>query len=429
MDSNDQMTRRRTLATAAASVPLVVQAAACGGETNPGQSQSTLPPATIEYAYNSGTGPLAEARAAAVDKFMAAVPNIKVHPIPGAPEAQVLEKFKAAAAAGTPPDVVSLNANVYGDLVASKFIAPLDSLIQTRGKGFSRDAFYPEPLNAMAVGGKLYGVPRFVTTMLLFYNKDLFAKAGLAEPNENWTWEREFTTAAQRLSSVMAGEQGFAMGFSADVRNTLVFSWGGEFFDKAGKKCLLDQPKAIAALEFAHGLRYRQRFAPAQGQEGGASFNNGRIAMSVTGSFAYTGLSAVAFKPGVALMPKGPGGRRTSGNATGYSIAEGSKQKEAAWEFIKWLVGDRGQEHLAATETTTPATKKVYPPAGVPAEVTKVFFDALKYGLFFPALRGLSQIMAEINKELNLALNENSRSVRDSAMAAAAAANRLLAAQ
>lgn len=400
--------------------------AACRQASQPASPQ-TLPPATIEYAYNSGTGPLAEARAAAVEKFMAAVPNITVNPIPGAPEAQVLEKFKTTAAAGTPPDVVSLNANVYGDLVASKFIVPLDSLIQTRGRGFSRDAFYPEPLNAMTVEGKLYGVPRFVTTMLLFYNKDLFARAGLAEPNENWTWEREFTSAAQRLTSLLAGEQGFSLGYSDSVRNTLVYSWGGEFFDKAGKRSLLDQPNAMAALEFAHGLRFRQRFAPVPGQEAGATFNNGRMAINVTGSFAYTGLSAVAFKPGVALMPKGPGGRRTWGNATGYSIAEGSKQKEAAWEFIKWLVGDQGQEHLAATEATTPATKKVYPPAGVPAEVTRVFFDALKYGVFFPPLTGFGEVMTEINRELHLALNDDSRSVRDSARAAAAAANRLLA--
>ncbi len=420
---------RRRLLTGTAIVSAVGMGA-CGPETGTSRSGGTAAPGpvTIEYAYNSGTGPLADARAAAVEKFMAAVPNIKVIPIPGQPEAQVLEKFKAAASAGTPPDVISLNANVYGDLVASKLIAPLDGLIQTRGKGFSRDAFYSEPLNAMTVDGKLYGVPRFVTTMLLFYNRDIFARAGLAEPNENWTWEREFAAAAQRLVSFMEGEQGFAMDFGPNVWNTLVYSWGGEFFDKAGKRCLLDQPAAIAALELAQGLRFQRRFAPAQGQEGGATFNNGRIAISITGSFAYTGLSAVAFKPGVALMPKGPGGRRTWGNATGYSVAEGSKQKEAAWEFIKWLVGDQGQEHLAATETTTPATKKIYPPAGVPADVTKVFFEALKYGVFFPALKGFSEIMAQINKELGLALNENSRSVRDSAIAAAAAANRLLAA-
>ena len=401
--------------------------AACGQTAQPtGQS---LPPTTIEYAYNSGTGALAEARAAGVPKFIAAFPNITVTPVPGQPEAQVLEKFKAAAAAGTPPDVIALNANVYGDLVASKFITPLDDLVKSRSSGFNRDAFHPEPLNAMTLDGKLYGVPRFVTTMLLFYNKDLFQRAGIAEPSESWTYDKEFADAAQRLTTLLSAENGFAMGFSNDVRNTMIYSWGGEFFDKLGKKSLLDQPAAITALEGAHALRFRQRFAPPPGQDAGATFNNGRMAMQVTGSFTYTGLTTISFKPGVALMPKGPGGRRTWGNATGYSIADGSKKKESSWEFVKWLVSDPGQEHLAATEATTPATKKVYPPTGVPADVSKVFFDALKTGVFFPPLKNFTEIYTQINTELNASLNDNTRSVRDSALAAAAAANHLLAAQ
>jgi ABC-type glycerol-3-phosphate transport system substrate-binding protein len=151
------------------------------------------------------------------------------------------------------------------------------------------------------------------------------------------------------------------------------------------------------------------------------------MAMNVSGSFAYSGFTTAPFKTGVTLYPKGPGGRRQSGNATGYSIADGSRRKEAAWEFLKWVVGDKGQEHLALTETTTPATKKVYPPKDTPAEVTKVFFDALKTGLYFPPLKSFTEIMNEITKELNASLVENKRSVRDSAKAATEAANRLLA--
>jgi ABC-type glycerol-3-phosphate transport system substrate-binding protein len=422
---NAALYSRRSLVLAAPAATAALALVACGEAAQP--SGKSLPPTTIEYSYNSGTGALAEARAAGIPKFMAAFPNITVNQVPGQPEAVVLEKFKASAAAGTPPDVISLNANVFGDLVSSKFITPLDDLIKTRATGFSRDAFHAEPLNAMTLDGKLYGIPRFVTTMLLFYNKDLFQRAGIAEPNENWTYDKEFADASQRLATLLGGEQGFPFLYSNDVRNTAVYSWGGEFFDKAGKKSQLDQPTAISALETVHGYRFRQRFAPAPGQDAGATFANGRVAMSVTGSFTYTTLTTVSFKPGVALMPKGSGGRRTWGNATGYAIADGSKKKEASWEFVKWLVGDGGNEHLASTEATTPATKKVYPPAGVPADVAKVFFDALKTGVFFPPLKNFTEINNQITAELNQALNDNTRSVRDSAIAAANATNRLLA--
>lgn len=426
MVSRFSSTRRAVLVATAPGVGLL---AACGAESQQAAPQ-TLPPATIEYTYNSGTGALATARAELVDKFMAAVPNIKVNQLPGQPEAMILEKYKAAAAAGTAPDVVSLNTNVTGDLVASKMVAPLDDLIKSRGQGFSKDAFYPDVLGAQTVDGKLYGVPRFVQTMLLYYNKDLFAKAGVAEPNENWTWEKEFLDASAKLKTYMAGvvtEATFPLAFGADLRNSLVTSWGGDFFDKAGKKSTLDDAKALAGLEFAHGLRYRHRYSAEQGQEAGATFANGRMAMQVVGSFAFGGLLTGPFKPGVALLPKGPGGRRQTGNATGYSISESSKNKPAAWEFVKWLVGDKGQEHLALTETTTPATKKVYPPKDIPADVTKVFFDALKTGLYFPPLKNFTEIYNQINTELNVSINDNKRSARESAQAAVAAANRLLA--
>lgn len=429
MGGSVRVTRRTlTLAAGAAAVsPVWLTACGAAGSGTPA-NPSTLPPATIEYIYNSGAGALATARAEVVDKFMAAVPNVKVVQVPAQPEALVLEKFKTAAAAGTAPDVVSLNANVTGDLVASKLLAPLDELIRSRGQGFSRDAFYPEVLTAQTVAGKLYGVPRFAQTMLLYYNKDLFTRGGAPFPNENWTWEKDFVEAAPKFRALSQSEPIFPVGFGADLRHSLIYAWGGEYFDKAGKKSELDQPKALAALEFAHALRWRQQFAPQPGADGGATFQNGRQAMTNSGSFAYAGYTTASFAVGATLLPKGPGGRRQSANATGYSIAEGSKYKEAAWEFLKWLVGDPGQTHLANTESTTPATKKVYANPTVPADVTKVFFDALKTAVYFPPLRGITEILNEINKELQPALDANTRSVRDSATAAANAANRLLAA-
>jgi len=140
-------TRRAVLVVGAAAAPGAALLAACGANSQQVAPQ-TLPPATIEYTYNSGTGALATARAELVDKFMAAMPSIKVNQLPGQPEALILEKYKAAAAAGTAPDVVSLNTNVTGDLVASKMIASLDDLIKSRGQGFSKDAFYPDVLGS-----------------------------------------------------------------------------------------------------------------------------------------------------------------------------------------------------------------------------------------------------------------------------------------
>jgi ABC-type glycerol-3-phosphate transport system substrate-binding protein len=146
------------------------------------------------------------------------------------------------------------------------------------------------------------------------------------------------------------------------------------------------------------------------------------------GNFEYANLQAakVQFPVGAALLPRGPGGRRQYGQTTAYGIAEGSKAKEASWEFLKWLVADAGQQHLVNTESITPATRKVYQSPDVPAEVWKVFTDAIKDAQYFPALPNFPAVIEAVNKELGEALVTDTRSVRDSARAAAEAANRLI---
>jgi multiple sugar transport system substrate-binding protein len=310
-------------------------------------------------------------------------------------------------------------------------VAQLDPLVKARGQGFQRDAFYPDVMTVLESEGKMYGVPRFVVTSVLFYNKDLFRKLGIGAPTESWTWERDFVQAAQRLKRDVGGEQAYAMDFPTnDFRDSAVFAWGGEFFDKAGKKSLIDQPKALAALEFAHDLRWKTNLLPSPEAERAMNprnmFLNERIGMYPRGNFEYGNLKDAQFQIGAVLMPRGPSGRRQYGTTTAYGIAEGSKQKEASWEFLKWLVGDAGQQHLVNTESITPATKKAYQSPVVPADVWNVFTEAIKTAELFPSLRNFTEVMGAINRELSESLNDNKRGVRDSARAAAAAANQLL---
>jgi ABC-type glycerol-3-phosphate transport system substrate-binding protein len=279
-------------------------------------------------------------------------------------------------------------------------------------------------------------VPRFVVTSVLFYNKELLPKLGVAPPGEGWTWEKEFVEAGQKLKRDVDGAPGFAMDFApTDFRDTVVYAWGSPYFDKAARKCLLDDARAIAALQYAYDLRWKSRLltSPDAERAMGAQqqFLNGRIGMYPRGNFEYANLQAakVQFPVGAALMPKGPAGRRQFGQTTAYGLAEGSKQKEAAWEFMKWLVGDAGQQHLVNTESITPATKKTYQSPDVPADVWKVFTEAIKTAVYFPALPNFPAVVDAINKELNEALVANTRAVRDSASAAAEAANRLLGAR
>ncbi|HVG99021.1 MAG TPA: sugar ABC transporter substrate-binding protein [Chloroflexota bacterium] len=434
MSTAQRVARRRLLAAAGAGGTGALLAACASGAAAPPQS-AAAPSATIEYMHWAAAGGAqAVAREAAAKAFMTATPTITVNVSAVAPSGTMLEKFKTTAAAGTPPDLLTFNTAWYGDLIGSKMVANLDPLAKASGRGFQRDAFYPEVLSVLTADGKLYGLPRFVVTSVLFYNKDLFGRLGVAPPTDGWTWEKEFVEAGQRLKRDVDGGQAFAMDFAPnDFRDSAVFAWGNDYFDKAARKCVLDDAKAQAALQFAYDLRWKSRLltSPDSEKAMGAQqqFLNARIGMYPRGNFEYANLQAakVQFPIGAALMPRGPGGRRQYGQTTAYGIAEGSKAKEASWEFLKWLVGDAGQQHLVNTESITPATRKIYQSPDVPPEIWKVFTDAIKDARYFPALPNFPAVIEAVNKELGEALVADTRSVRDSARAAAEAANRLIA--
>ena len=352
---------------------------------------------------------------------MAKAPAITVTVTAIAPSGTMLEKFKTAAAAGTPPDLLTLPTTWYGDLLASKMVAELDPLIKTHGQGFQRDAFYPDVLAVLELGGKLYGVPRFVVTSVLFYNKDLFARQGIAAPTENWTWDKDFVETGQKLTRAGDGNQVFAMDFAPnDFRDSVLFAWGNDYFDGARKRSTLDDAKGLAALQFAYDHRWRTRILSSPDAERAMNaqqmFLNERIGTYARGNFEFGNLRAarIGFQLGAALMPKGPAGRRQYGTTTAYGIAEGSTKKEAAWEFMKWLAGDEGQQHLVNTESITPATKKAYQSPEVPPEMWKVFVDAIKTAVFLPSIPRFTDVIAAINKELNEALVNDARGIVDS---------------
>ena len=188
----------------------------------------------------------------------------------------------------------------------------------------------------------------------------------------------------------MAGavaEPTFQLTFGADLRNSLVTSWGVTSSTRRARR-----PPWRKRRPWRAGVRPRAALPPALrsgARPGGRRhLQQRRIAMNVVGSFAYGGLLSGPFKPGVTLFPRDPAGAVRPATPPATPSPRARRTSPPAWEFVKWLVGDNGQEHLALTETTTP--RRGLPPKDTPPEVTRVFFEALKTGLYFP-LEGLQR--------------------------------------
>ncbi|MGE5598542.1 MAG: ABC transporter substrate-binding protein [Bacteroidota bacterium] len=321
-------------------------------------------------------------------------------------------KLQAQLAGGNPPDVFAMDAPLYPDYYSRGVLLNLKPYID-KEKGFLDD-FFPITLEAYQKPDGIYGLPRDFQTIVLYYNKDRFKAAGLKEPDGTWTWET-FRQACRKLT-VDANKDGKPEKWGAWLDLTdmeLIWSefvWqnGGEIINKDYTKVMLDQPAAYEALQFAADLIWKDKVAPDPGRASqyGDSFKSGLAAMTTTGHWMVPDYSEIkSFKWGVAPLPKGKT-RATSLNCAGFVIAKAGKQQEAAWRFVKYVCGPKGQTELTKLGFACPVLKKIAYSDVYLKQATKinhqVFLDALQYAHVKPSFKGFDEFTTTLYQGLDL---------------------------
>ena len=90
-------------------------------------------------------------------------------------------------AAGTPPDVSLMNFRRIGAFVAAEQLEPLNAYLD-ESEAMSRNEFYPVTLDAFTWQDQLMCIPQNISSLVVYYNRDLFMAAGVAEPADDWNW-------------------------------------------------------------------------------------------------------------------------------------------------------------------------------------------------------------------------------------------------
>lgn len=312
-----------------------------------------------------------------IEAFEAAYPHIKVE-TQHAPWSSYFDRIQTQMAAGTAPDVMFLN-NIPSYAARGALLA-LDDLIAR--DNFDIEPYYAELLRIFSYDGKIYGFPRDNDTTVLYYNKDLFDDAGVAYPDETWTWD-EFLEAAKALT--VRDARGRVVQYGVVLESNKYFNFlhqnGADMFDDPlnPTRFTLDDPKAIEALQFMADLINEHQVAPsfAQMLQLGSStelFQTGRVAMAMTNAARIPTFQQAPFEWGVAPLPAGRAGIRanTMGGA-GYVISANTKHPEEAWTFLKFLAGEEGQAIFAKTGVAVPAYRS--------EKTRQAFVNALPDGL------------------------------------------------
>ncbi|MEZ0070758.1 sugar ABC transporter substrate-binding protein [Planotetraspora sp. GP83] len=419
-----QLNRRRmlALAVAAAAVPVL---GACGGDTRkqkhaaapvksgvptldpnrPGNE--TWPFEEAEALDNSLTWPktdvadpaskvaitvamtsdvIAEVRNTQFDFFFKKRhPNIEIKREISPSVDDFLTKYMAQAAGGVLPDVMYNHYSWTQNFIANNILQLLDDYV-AKTPSFDMDDLPQKGLAYFQRDGKLYGLPTDMAPKLLFFNKDLFDKAGIKHPDEGWTVDK-MLDAARKMTSGSGAEKVY--GFSPmpipspDLSAVFLMPHGGRFLNADESAVVITEPAAAKAMGLWLDLLLKDKAVPSLAElqllEKVEPFKTGHAAMHINGAWLMTELSKQkAFKWGATHVPKGPAGRFTPAVGSALVMPASSQNKDAAWIYMHEFLSSTGQQFR---RISAPARQSAWEPnaeaLGIPQDIAKLVKDVL----------------------------------------------------
>jgi multiple sugar transport system substrate-binding protein len=319
-------------------------------------------------------------------------------------------KLQTVIAAGQAPDAFELNYENFVSFANKGALADLTPLIAA-DTGFSTSIYNPTALAAFSQGGKQYGLVESFSNVVLFYNKDLFDKAGVAYPTADWTWKDELA-AAEKLTDPAAGVWGdFAPIQFWEFYKTIAQN-GGAMFNADKTEVTLDSPQNVETLQWMIDKVGKYHVTPSDAEMGGQGdgdlFKAGKIAMLRTGIWMFGDFSANAkFNWDIALEP-GNTAKAHHFFANGVAVSANSANQQAAYEWLKFLTSSKeavdirikaGWELPAVSD---PTYVQGYLDQPVPAS-REVVFQALDTAVTPPVIDNWNQLTDIVGKELEAA--------------------------
>ena len=313
---------------------------ACG---NKQESKSAEGKTTIRFA-SWDTADDVDAQQKMVDKFNEEHPDIQV--VLEAYGSDFDTKISASMGSGDAPDVMYMwNYPAYHD-----GLEPLDSYIEKEGEDYKKN-FYSTLWNYNSYDGQIYGLPVGFTTHCVYYNKDLFEKAGVEEPKDGWTWE-DLEEKAKKINEA-TGVKGFSFSMKPDPYDYEMYLWsnGTAYCDKEGKmEGYVNSDKALETYKMFQDMA-KDGYAVATEKSGSDEFESGQTAMFVYGAWAVKKYTEAGVNFGLAKLPSfGTEKSASILSSSGVAIAKSSKNKEAAWEFVKYWTDEENNKSRIGTE-------------------------------------------------------------------------------
>ncbi len=321
-------------------------------------------------------------------EFQTAYPNIKIK-VDSSKWENMRDKVKTAVNQGNPPDLAHYHAFVMG---AQNYAEKLDDLWREAGVGLSAK-FTPGALEDVTWGGSFYGMPLDINTVFLIYNKTMFKEAGLSEPDVNYTYTKLLED-AKKLTQPENNRYGVVINNGVWNMYGHLRSVGGRIIQEqsgASTTVQLSDEANVQMMNFASDLinKYKVAPMPPSGRFDPVElFMQRKTAMFFSGPWDLNiiqqkGPAGLYDEVGTATMPRGFDGKVSPGSVQGGGglfVPKGAKNREAAFELMKWAVSPKYQMRLAKEMGRYPVLTDMYKdPFFTNQTILKPYLEMLRF--------------------------------------------------
>lgn len=332
----------------------------------PGVQERTKDRAAIVFKHGKIAGDPAQFRRL-LDEFEREHPGIRVRDetLPASTDEQHQYYVINLEGGSTDFDVLSMDVIWVPEFARAGWLREVGHLLAPG----EENAFFPGPLQAVTMNGRIYAIPWYIDAGVLYYRKDLLQKYGRPVPG---TWE-ELSATARAVTRKEPDLYGFlwqGKQYEGLVCNALEFIWGngGEVLEDG--KPVMDSPQNVEAVRFMRDLITRHGITPALvttaiEEPTRHLFGSGKALFLRNWPYAWNIFekdgSAVKGKVGVAPLPSFPG-HPSASTLGGWQLGVNrhSRNPEAAEELVRFLTSPAAQKTLALTVGYKPTRTALY---------------------------------------------------------------------
>lgn len=299
-------------------------------------------------------------------------PGVRVRRVNPGDSATFYTKLQTMMAGGVAPDVFYIGSERLAGFVAEDQLLEIEPLIAAdRAAGtptINLDDFYKGPVDTFRFDGRttgsgtLFGVPKDFTPVGFYYNKDLFKRAGVPEPPDDWSWD-DFLVAARAIGKLDGCIGAHFASWPSSIR---IYLWteGVDVLNEDATQAVIDDPRIAAALERLCSWRFDET----------RTLTPGDMQITIEDSILLAGNIGMAgpfgrwvtptlrktdrFDWDFAPLPHGAE-RVNAVYTVAWAISRHTKHPAESWELVKHMTGRAGQEATARSGLAMPTMRSV----------------------------------------------------------------------